>query len=53
MAQTTEPGAPSSNGKTLFLAFTYIWREDFAKTSEVPGALPLSNVNPARSGQHG
>ena len=36
----------------LFLAFTYIWQEDFAKISKVPGAL--SNVNPARSGQqHG
>ena len=31
----------------LFLVFTYIWQEDVAKISEVPGAP--RNVNPARA----
>ena len=40
---------PHLKWKDLFLAFTYTWQEDFAKTFKVPRAL--SNVNPARSGQ--
>ena len=40
------PGAPLSDGK-IFLVFTFIWPEDFAKVSEVPGAP--RNIIPARS----
>ena len=37
------PGAPCSDGKTFFC---YIWQEDIAKISKVPGAP--RNVNQAR-----
>ena len=39
------PGALRSDGKTLFLVYTYVWLEDVAKISKVPGAP--RNVNPA------
>ena len=45
----TQCQGPSAQMVKIFLAFTYIWQEDFAKISKVPGAL--SNVNPARSDQ--
>ena len=38
------PGALRSDGKTLFLVYTYVWQEDVAKISKVPGAP--RNVNP-------
>ena len=41
------PGALRSDGKTLFLVYTYVWQEDVAKIYEVPGAP--RNVNPARA----
>ena len=40
------PGAPRSDGET-FVVFTYIWQEDVAKISKVPGAP--RNVNSARA----
>ena len=41
------PGALRSDGKTLFLVYTYVWQENVAKIFEVPGAP--RNVNPARA----
>ena len=43
----TEPGALRSDGKTLFLVYTYIWQENVADISKVPGAP--RNLNPART----
>ena len=39
------PGALRSDGKTLFLVYTYVWQEDVAKIFKVPGAS--RNVNTA------
>ena len=41
------PGALRSDGKTLFLVYTYVWQEDVAKIFKVPGAP--RNVNPVRA----
>ena len=45
MVQCQGPSSPML--RLFFLVFTYIWWEDFAKISEVPGAP--HNVNPAWS----
>ena len=47
----TRGGPPPSSDATAsdsrtFLIFIYIWQEDVAKISKVPGAI--RNVNPAR-----
>ena len=44
MAQCQQ--GPRAQMVRLFLVFTYIWQEDVAKISKVPGAP--RNVNPAR-----
>ena len=41
----TVPG-PRTQMVRLFFIFTYIWQEDLAKISKLPGAQ--CNVNPAR-----
>ena len=43
----TVPGTLHSDGKTLFLVYTYVWQEDVANISQVPGGR--RNVNPARA----
>ena len=43
----TVPRALRSDGKTLFLVYTYVWPKDVAKISKVPRAP--RNVNQARA----